>query len=251
MKKILKSKTAFITGCNRGIGKEIITLFAQEGANIIACIRKENPEFSTYIQKLSSKANVSIELLYFDMLDEENIKSAISPLIKSKTKIDILVNNAGIATGSLLQMTSMNKLKEVFQINFFSQVLITQLISKLMIREKNGSIINMGSIAGLENFAGYTAYGSSKAAMMFFTKTIARELSSYHIKVNAIAPGLTDTDMAEQMDEKAAAKMIERSGLKRLAKPQEIAELALFLASDKSSFITGQIIRIDGGIYLM
>jgi 3-oxoacyl-[acyl-carrier protein] reductase len=182
------------------------------------------------------------------MLDEDSIKSAISPLIKSKTKIDILVNNAGIAVGSLLQMTSMSKLKEVFQVNFFSQVLITQLISKLMIREKSGSIINMGSIAGLENFAGYTAYGSSKAAIMFFTKTIARELSSYHIRVNAIAPGLTDTGMARQMEEKATVEMIERSDLNRLAKPQEIAELVLFLASDKSSFITGQTIRIDGGM---
>ncbi|MDR1115095.1 MAG: SDR family oxidoreductase [Tannerella sp.] len=245
---LLKGKTAFITGCNRGIGKEIVTLFAREGANIIACIRRENPEFSVYIRDISSKANVSVEPLYFDMSDEDSIKFAINPLIKNKTKIDILVNNAGIAMGSLLQMTSMRKLKEVFQINFFSQVLITQLISKLMIRGKSGSIINMGSIAGLENFAGYTAYGSSKAAIMFFTKTIARELSSHHIRVNTIAPGLTDTGMTGQMDEKAAIEMTERSNLNRLAKPQEIAELALFLASDKSSFITGQTIRIDGGM---
>jgi 3-oxoacyl-[acyl-carrier protein] reductase len=244
----LQGKTAIITGCSRGIGKEIVTLFAQKGANIIACVRKENPGFSTYIRDLSSKTNVSIEPLYFDMLDEDSIKSAINPLIKSKSKIDILINNAGVATGSLLQMTSMSKLKEVFQINFFSQVLVTQLISKLMIREKSGSIINMGSIAGLENFAGYTAYGSSKAAIMFFTKTIARELSSYHIRVNAIAPGLADTGMAEQMEKKATIEMIERSNFKRLALPQEIAELALFLASDNSSFITGQTIRIDGGM---
>jgi 3-oxoacyl-[acyl-carrier protein] reductase len=246
--KILASKTLFITGGNRGIGKEIITHFAKAGVAIIACIRKENADFSFFVQNITSKYGVPVEILYFDMLDEESIKSAIKPLMSKKTKIDVLVNNAGIAAGSLLQMTSMSKLKEVFQVNFFSHVLVTQLVSKLMIREKSGSIINMGSIIGLEGFPGHTAYGSSKAAMMFFTKTLAKELGSYNIRVNAIAPGLVDTDMGGQMNEKGVNEIIGRASIPRRASPQEIAELALFLASDKSSFITGQIIRIDGGM---
>jgi 3-oxoacyl-[acyl-carrier protein] reductase len=246
---ILKGKTAFITGCNRGIGREIITLFAKEGADIIACIRAENQEFSSFIQELSEKHQVYSEVLYFDMLDEDAIKSAIKPLMNRKAKIDVLVNNAGTAAGALLHMTSMKMLKEIFQINFFSQVLITQLISRCMIREKKGSIINMGSVGGLDNVGGNTSYGSSKAAIMYFTKTIANELAKYNIRVNAIAPGLTNTDMGlKQVEQGALKQMGGRINLNRLAEPHEIAELILFLASDKSSFITGQTIRIDGGM---
>lgn len=244
----LVGKTALITGCNRGIGKEILSLFAKEGASVIACVRKENIEFISFISELSLKCAVSIEPLYFDISNEEEIKAAMKSLLQKKTKIDILVNNAGIATGAFLQMTSMKQLKEVFQINFFSHVLITQFVSRMMMKERMGCIINMGSIAGLENFAGYSAYGSSKAALMYFTKTIARELAPYNIRVNSIAPGLTDTGMAGQMEDKAWKEMVSRSDLNRLGEPKEIAELALFLASDKSSFITGQIIRADGGM---
>lgn len=244
----LERKTALITGCNRGIGKEILSLFASEGASIIACVRKETPDFISFISELSLKYAVSIESLAFDISDEEEIKAAMKSLVQKKVKIDILVNNAGIAAGAFLQMTSMKQLREVFQINFFSHVLITQLVSRIMLKEKKGCIINMGSIAGLENFAGYTAYGSSKAALMYFTKTIARELAPYNIRVNSIAPGLTDTGMAGQMEDKAWKEMVGRSDLNRLGDPKEIAELALFLASDKSSFITGQIIRADGGM---
>ena len=244
----LLGKTVLLTGANRGIGKEILHLFAKEGAAIIACVRKDNIEFSSFISDLSLTHNVSIKSLYFDLTDENSIKAALKVLIDQKIKIDVLINNAGIAVGGLLQMTSQTKLKEVFQINFFSHVLITQYISKLMIKQNGGSIINMGSVAGIDNFAGYTAYGSSKAAIMFFTKTIAKELAPYNIRVNAIAPGLTDTNMASEMEEKATKEMLSRSDLNRLGQPSEIAELALFLASDKSSFITGQIIRVDGGM---
>ena len=145
-------------------------------------------------------------------------------------------------------MTSMKQLKDIFQINFFSQVLVTQIISKLMMRQKHGSIINMGSVAGLDNFAGYTSYGCSKAAMMMFTKTIARELAPYNIRVNSIAPGLTNTGMAGQMEEKAWREMVERTDMKRLGNPDEIVRMMLFLASDEASFITGQIYRVDGGM---
>lgn len=117
-----------------------------------------------------------------------------------------------------------------------------------MIKEKKGSIINIGSVAGLDSFPGYTAYGSSKAALMLFTKTISKELASNNIRVNAIAPGLTDTGMAAQMEAKALNDMVIKSSFNRLGKPEEVAQLALFLASDKSSFINGQIIRVDGGM---
>lgn len=241
-------KTVLITGCNRGIGKAAVDLFAHRGANLICCLRKESEEFTIFIHQLSTECQVTIDILYFDLNDENSIKEALRSLIVSKRQIDVLVNNAGVAVGGLLSMTSMRELKEVFQVNFFSLVLITQMISKLMMRNKSGVIINVGSIAGLENFAGYTSYGCSKAAVMLFTKTIARELSPYGIRVNAIAPGLTDTRMATQMEEKAWNEMVDRTDLKRLADPKEIAELILFLSSSKASFITGQIYRIDGGM---
>jgi 3-oxoacyl-[acyl-carrier protein] reductase len=242
------NKTVLITGCNRGIGKEAVRLFAEHGYNLICCIRKENEEFSTFVSELKGMYGIETDILYFDMTDEDSIKEALKPILKERRQIDVLINNAGIATGGFLQMTSMKQLKEVFQINYFSHVLITQLITKLMMRQKSGCVINMGSVAGLDNFAGYTAYGASKAAMMSFTRTIARELAPYNIRVNAIAPGLTDTGMAGQMEEKAWKEMVERTDMNRLGKPCEIAQMMLFLASDEASFVTGQVYRVDGGM---
>lgn len=244
----LGRKTAIITGCNRGIGKEVARLLAEQGIDLICCIRKENEQFLSFLNELSEKYGITTEILFFDMLDEEGIKHGLKPLIERKQRVDILINNAGIACGGFLQMTSMRQLKEVFQVNFFSHVLITQMISKLMMRQRFGSIVNMGSIAGLENFAGYTAYGSSKAAIMFFTRTLARELAPYNIRVNAVAPGLTDTGMASQMEEKAWMEMVSKTDLNRLGRPEEIAQLVVWLASEKASFITGQIYRADGGM---
>lgn len=244
----MERKTVLITGCNRGIGKEAVRLFAKSGYNLICCVRKENEEFSSYITELKEVSKIDVDIIYFDMTDEDSIKEALKPILKERRQVDVLINNAGIATGGFLQMTSMKQLKEVFQINYFSHVLITQLITKLMMRQKSGCIINMGSVAGLDNFAGYTAYGASKAAMMAFTRTIARELAPYNIRVNAIAPGLTDTGMADQMEEKAWKEMVERTDMNRLGKPHEIAQMMLFLASEEASFITGQVYRVDGGM---
>lgn len=245
---LLTGKTLLITGCNRGIGKETVRLFAENGANIVCCIRKSNNEFDDYIKVLANDNSVEIRTIYADFSDEDSVKETFHRVVKEKIPVDILINNAGVATGGFLQMTPISKLKEVFQINFFSPVLITQIISKIMMRRKQGVIINMGSVAGLDNFPGYTSYGSSKAAIMAFTKTIANELAPYNIRVNAVAPGLTDTGMAEQMEGKAWQEMVGRTDMKRLGRPEEIAKTLLFLASDNSSFITGQVIRTDGGM---
>ncbi len=241
-------KTVMITGCNRGIGKVAVEKFAAYGADVICCIRRSNDEFTEFAHKLQEKYNTKITELYFDMSDEDSIKEALKPLLKEKRQIDVLINNAGVATGGLLSMTSMTELHDVFQINFFSQVLLTQLVSKLMVRQKGGSIINMGSMAGLENLSGYTSYGSSKAALMFFTKTIARELAAYGIRVNSIAPGLINTEMGSKQEDKSREEVLMRSDMHRLGNPEEIVDMMLFLASDSSSFITGQVYRVDGGM---
>jgi len=246
--KLLENKTVLITGANRGIGKVLVETFALNGASIWACARKETPDFIEFIRDISSRHNVLIRILYFDLKNETEIKESLKVLITEKSKIDVLVNNAGVFHGGLLQMTTINTIKEVFEINFFSQLFIIQYISRLMIKQKSGSIINMSSIAGMDSYPGYSAYGSSKAALIYATKTLAKELAPFNIRINAIAPGLTDTDMALEMETKAKDTMLNNSVMQRLAKPNEIANTALFLASDLSTFINGQVIRVDGGM---
>jgi 3-oxoacyl-[acyl-carrier protein] reductase len=159
-----------------------------------------------------------------------------------------LVNNAGIASGALFQMTTGAELRKVFEINFFSQIAISQGIAKIMVKNKSGSIINLSSTAAFIADSGTLAYGSSKSAFARATQSMASELGSSNIRVNAIAPGVTKTDMFEQMSIDARDKLINSSALKRAAETKDIANVSLFLASDLSSFITGQVIRVDGGI---
>lgn len=240
-------KTVLITGANRGIGRALVEAFAAEGSNIIAHARKENVNFETDMQNLAEHYSVKIDTIYFDLSNEDEIKNAIKKISSQKTEIDILINNAGVAFGGLMNMTPISKLKEVFQINFFSQILMMQQISKLMIRQKGGVIINMASVGGIETNPGYLAYGSSKAALIWATRCAAKELAPYGIRVNAIAPGLTKTDMGMYKSEEELTKTINQTALKRMADVSEIADAVLFLASEKASFITGHILSVDGG----
>ena len=188
-----------------------------------------------------------IKPVYFDLSSEEEVKNAFKEIYKEKLPLDIVVNNAGVAYGGLMTMTPVQKLKEVFEINYFATVEIMQLAAKLMMRQKSGNIINMASVGGIETNPGYLAYGSSKAAVIWTTKSVSKELAQYNIRVNAVAPGLTKTEMGMYRNEEELNKVIDRSSLKRMADPQEIANAVLFLASDKSSFMTGSILNIDGG----
>ena len=246
---LLKNKNAVVTGCNRGIGKEIVRVFAENGADIWACVRKESRSFTKYVRNLEQKHLVKINPIYFDLGDKEQIKTSVKTIKEAKKSVDILVNNAGAIFTALFQMTSLEKLKEMFEINYFSQMLLTQYISRIMMRQKSGSIINISSSAALEGNEGRTAYASAKAAMITSTKVLAKELAPYNIRVNAVAPGLTQTEMMESSTpEDALKETLNRICMKRVGQPEEIANSVLFLASDLSSYITSQTLRVDGGM---
>lgn len=243
----LEGKTAVVTGTSRGIGKAIAETLSREGANIFACVRNETPEISQWASELSAKNNVEVTLVCFDLADLKSVESGIKEIIGTKKKIDILVNNAAVSYGTALSMMPVSKIKELFDINYFAQLQIIQLISKVMMRAKSGSIINIASVSGMEAYQGNLAYGSSKAALIYATKVLSKELAPFGIRVNAVAPGTTKTDMentrtAEQMEE-----VIARTAMKRLAQPEEIADAVCYLAGDKSSYVTGQVIVVDGG----
>ena len=247
--RLLAGNNAMITGCSRGIGKSILELFAANGANIWACARKPSSEFIENINILASKNNVLITPVYFDLADTESIKEGLKTILNSKKDINILVNNAGIVSeNSLFQMTSIEKMRQVFEVNFFSQMLLTQYIIRKMVTQKNGSIVNISSIAGIDGDPGQLEYCASKAAMIAATKKLSNEFSKFNIRVNAVAPGVTETDMIEGMKQETMQHFINNSNMGRCGKTSEIAQVVLFLASSMSSFMTGQVLRADGGI---
>ena len=246
---LLKGKTAVVTGCNRGIGRSILEKFVENGANCIACVRKPNAEFADYCKSLSIKNSVQVNIITFDLSNNEEVLSGIKKIFNITKQIDVLVNNAGILFNALFQMTSEKKLREMFQVNFFSHVHLTQLISREMVRNKKGNILFISSTSAERNDYGRFAYSSTKAAISSATRVLAKELGNYQIRVNAICPGLTETDMTKlNTRDDFLKEEINRISLKRIGKPNEIANVAVFLASDLSSYISGQNIVVDGGV---
>ncbi len=245
---LLKDKVAVVTGANRGIGLSVARTFLQNGAKVIACIRSVENQKEDLLTQLNPGVENQLQFVHLDLSDEQLIKLAIKEIVTTNPKIDILVNNAGIASGGLFQMTTMQELHRLFEVNFFGQILLTQGIARLMQRHKSGSIINISSTAACIANPGTLGYGSSKAAFARASQSMATELGASGIRVNAIAPGVTRTDMFDQMTPVAREKLINSSSLKRAAEPEDIANMALFLASNLSTFVTGQILKVDGGI---
>lgn len=246
---LLKNKTAVISGSNRGIGKSIVEIFSKNGANIFACARNIDNDFIKYLNDLENKFNNKIFPIQLEFKSKESINQATKKILGQQTSIDILINNAGVIHTALFQMTSRKSFEDIFETNYFAQTSFTQQIIKPMIKNKTGSIIYISSSSAIDGNVGRSAYSASKAAMIAEAKVLSKELGNHNIRVNTIAPGLTETDMMrDNTQESVINETLSKISLKRIAEPVEIANTALFLSSDISSYITGQVIRVDGGM---
>lgn len=246
---MILGKNAIITGARGGIGRSTVEIFARNGANIWACVRTKDEKFELEMKKLEEKYDIRIWVIYFDLFDEIQIKNAVGQIQKQHLSVDILVNIAGMVEDSTsFVMSSIDKMKKVFDTNFWGTTLLTQYVVRLMMRNKSGSIINVSSIAGIDGAPAQYEYATSKAAVNGAVRHLARELAAYNIRVNAVAPGIVETKMGNKIEEGLKKEILEKVIMHRMGTTTEIANVIAFLASDLSSYMTGQIIRVDGGM---
>lgn len=246
---MVSGKNIVVTGCLQGIGQETLRVLAENGANVFACAYKQTEDFENLCCQLSEKNHVSIWPVYFDMMDNQSIKEAAKTIQSKKVEIHGLVNIAGINKDAFFNMVTYQDMLDTFQVNFFSQIIFSQYIVKLMQRKKTpGSIAFTSSITAMDGNEAQLSYGASKAALIGAMKTMALELGKTGIRVNAVAPGVIKTPMTEALDESVIEKKVRTMDMPRLGTSEEVAELFMFLMSDLSSHISGQTIRVDGGI---
>lgn len=245
----LKGKNAIITGARTGIGLATVERFASEGVNIWAVVHREDLAFQDTINKLSADNQVWIKPVYVDLSNPDEITDGIKSIIQEKQSIDILVNAAGVVSPNrLIQMTQLSEMHRVMNVNFFATVQIAQLVSRIMCRQKRGSIINIASVAAWNVDLAQLEYVASKAAVVVATKKMANEWGIYNVRVNAVAPGVTKTKMLEEMDESLLQSVVNDISLKHIGEPNDIANICAYLASDNAKYVTGQTIRVDGGM---
>lgn len=244
---MLQGKCAVITGASRGIGREIALQFAKEGANIVLNYRSSEEE-ALELKKELDKLGSNILIIKADVSNFDEAENLIKEAKNTFGKVDILVNNAGITKDTLLIRMKEEDFDKVIEVNLKGAFNCLRAVSPIMIRQKEGKIINMSSVVGVVGNAGQVNYSASKAGVIGMTKSLAREIGSKNINVNAIAPGFIDTDMTKVLSEDQKKNIISSVPLKRLGQVEDIANLAVFLASDKSNYITGQVIHVDGGM---
>lgn len=245
---MLTGKNAIITGARSGIGLATLHLFAENGCNCWTIVHREDPEFLNKIHTWEKEYQVWIKPVYMELDNSDSIKQGMKDVLAEKIPVDILINAAGIVSPNrLFTMTKMEDIRKVMEVNFFSVIELIQLVCRTMMRQKKGNIVNIASIAAWGEDTSQMEYAASKAALVIATKKLARELGNVGIRVNAVAPGLTQTKMLDVLEDDAEAKIKKGLGLHRFGTPEEIAEVCLFLASDKSSYLTGETIKVDGG----
>ncbi len=239
-------KTAIITGCNRGLGKALMEAFASNGYEIIALVRTNSNDFQTTLKELSDKG-ANITPIFVELSDKDSLQKAVMDITKTKKNIDVLINSAAINISKPIFFMNYEDVENSLKVNYLAPFFLTKEISNLMIRQGFGCIINISSVAGLSTEPAGAAYDASKAALNSFTMSVAQEVAAFGVRVNAIACSVVATDMFNNMKPDVQKKILNRIAMKRPADLREISDMALFLCSDKATYITGQIIRVDGG----
>lgn len=247
---LLKNKISIITGAGRGIGKSIAEEFAKNGSNLAITFVSSSSEqkIKELSERLSGEFGVIVKYYKSDASILSEAEKLADDVFNDFGKIDVLVNNAGITKDTLIMRMSEEQWTDVIKINLNSVFYMTKAVQKYMIKQKNGSIINMSSVVGLKGNPGQSNYAASKAGIIGFTKSIAQELGSRGIRCNAIAPGFIETEMTGVLDQKIVEEWKKSIPMRRGGTPKDVAELTIFLASEMSSYITGEVIRVDGGL---
>lgn len=247
MSKLLEGKTAYITGGTRGIGKGIALLFAEHGADIIYTSAFESDDVDHLASTLESMG-VRAKFIFYDAASYQGTEDAVKAVMTEFERIDILVNNAGITRDTLLMRMSEKDWDAVINVNLKSVFNHTKAIQPYMLKQRFGSIINLASVVGINGNAGQANYAASKAGIIGFTKSVAREIGSRNIRCNAIAPGFIATDMTDALPEETKKEWTQKISLRRAGTIQDVANTALYLASDLSAYITAQVLVCDGGM---
>lgn len=243
---MLSGKVCIVTGGSRGIGKAVSQIFAQNGA-IVYAVATRAGSVEEWSVSFNKDVVGEVRPLYFDISDEKAVKESVMQIKKACGHIDALVNNAGVEFNELIGMISRENMEKMFSVNVYGTINMIQYVSRIMGRQENGgSIVNIASMTALRGNKGQLVYSATKGAVVSLTKSAAKELADKKIRVNAIAPGLTNTDMMKQADPEKLQSRISNICLGRLAEPEDIANACLFMASDLSSYVSGQILAVDG-----
>ncbi len=245
--KLLEGKTAIITGASRGIGKGIAEIFAQQGANV-AFTYSSSVEAANALEKELIAMGVKAKGYQSNAADFNQAQELVDDVVKEFGSIDILVNNAGITKDNLLMRISEEDFDKVIEVNLKSVFNMTKAVQRTMLKQRQGSIINMSSVVGVKGNAGQTNYAASKAGIIGFSKSVALELGSRNIRCNVVAPGFIETEMTAKLDENTVKGWRDAIPLKRGGTPEDIANVCVFLASDMSAYVTGQTLHVDGGM---
>lgn len=245
----LYGKVCLVTGARRGIGRAIVERFADAGAIVYANARQPGC-IDEWCAAQTARVDGEIVPTYCDVTNFSAVSETLQRIRKERSRLDVLVNNAAIPANDRLGMISLEKAKEVMEVNVIAVIHLLQMAGRLMLRQKEGSIINLSSGVGLEGSAGQALYAASKGAVIALTKSAAKEWAASGVRVNSVAPGLTRTEMIDQVKPEHLAERFEGIRMGRLAEPSEIAEACYFLASDGARYITGQVLSVDGSARL-
>lgn len=246
---MLEGKVAVISGGTRGIGNAIAWKFAEQGANLALIATRDSERNKKAVKELSETGR-DVRLYICDVKDPEQVVSVAEEILADFGTVDVLVNNAGITRDNLLPSLSVMDIDDVIDVNLKGTIYLTRAFVRSFVKQRHGNIVNISSVVGLMGNKGQANYAASKAGIIGFTKTVAKEYGRRNIRCNAIAPGYIQTEMTAALNEDQTNEIAKQLPLGRLGQPEDVADLALFLAGDSSRYITGEVIKVDGGMYV-